>query len=232
LSVEYLLDRSWIEQFRKKYGRAPADSDRQDQLFSLLFTGSGVEGAWTEADWELYRSHREALWSGEQEWPADYKPQGYERFETHWRRLAGHYGSGPEAAKKFTRAAGLLWGGIAYEGPALSALFRASIGHHLQQLQEGAAGWHPDYVDDDNPSHHWVAAFVAGFYYGAVIGGLSNSIRDLAQLLTGQGGTLADIRLGNVAAAQGAYLRQEAMANAGDIRIYDRVLARMGAELR
>jgi len=228
---DYQLDQSWTEQFRENFGRAPVDSDRQDQLFSVLYVGSGPEGAWTQEDWALYRSDREALWLGDREWPVDSRPQGYERFHLHLRRLAGHYGSSPESVTRFTRAAGLVWGGIAHEGSPLGALFRASIGDHLQQLKEGAPGWHPDYVDDDNPSHHWVAAFLAGYYYGAIIGGLSNSIRDLAQLVTGQGGTWADIRLGNVAAAQGAYLRRQALTNAGDANIYHRVLMRMRAEL-
>jgi hypothetical protein len=133
---------------------------------------------------------------------------GYGRFALHLRGLAEHYSRDEDSVAKFSRAAGLIWGGIAYQGTTFRALFRAAVGEHLPQLQEGPDGWRPEYVDDENPAHHWVAAFVAGFGYGALFGAAANSLRDLAQMVTGLGGTLADIRLGNVAARHGSLLRQ------------------------
>ena len=112
------------------------------------------------------------------------------------------------------------------------ALFRAGVGDHLLQLAEGPAGWRPEHVDDDNPAHHWVAAFVAGYAYGSLFGALTNTVRDLAQLVTGQGGTMADIRLGNVAARHGSMLRRAARGASESRDIYAELLARMAHDLR
>jgi len=181
----------------------PTDVDRQDRLFSLIFLGSGSEGAWIDEDWAFYIEHREGLWVGDIGWPAEKLAPDYDRFQTHLRRLAGYHGHDRDAGTRFTRAVGLVWSGIAYEGPAFQALARAAIGDHEVQLHEGPAGWKSKYVDDTNPAHHWAAAFFAGFMYGTIVGAASNSIRDVAQYVTGQGGTWSDILLGNVAAIHG-----------------------------
>jgi hypothetical protein len=197
-----------------------------------MFPGRGPAGAWLEDDWQEYRANKRAFWAGEAPWPVGDIPLGYDRFAQHLRCLAGHYGSDRASAEKFTRAAGLMWGGIAYQGTAFRALFRAGVGEHLPQLQEGPAGWRPQHVDDDNPAHHWVAAFVAGFAYGAFLGAAANSIRDLAQMVTGLGGTMADIRLGNVAARHGGFLRRASKKVPGQGDPYVALLATMDGDLR
>jgi len=226
------LNEQWVANFAVVHGRASNDADRQDRLFSLMFPGRGAEGAWTDADWGEYHANRQAVWSRTAAWPAGDIAPGYDRFASHLRRLADHYGYGPAAARKFSRAAGLVWGGIAYEGPAFRALVRAGAGDHLTQLEEGPDGWRPEYVDDNNPAHHWVAAFVAGFAYGALVGAVTNSVRDLAQLLTGLGGTKADIRLGNLAASHGAFLRQVNQNGSGVEKPYADLLALMERDMR
>jgi hypothetical protein len=226
------LDEQWVAAFSATNGRLPSDVDRQDRLFSLMFPGEGADGQWGDEEWDTYRGNRAALWSGELAWPAGDMPHGYDRFDFHIRRLAGQYGPGRQAATGFTRAAGLIWGGIAYEGSAFVALFEAGVGRHLAQLQEGSSGWRPEHVDDNNPAHHWVAAFVAGFAYGAFFGALTNSVRDVAQFVTRQGGTLADIRLGNVAAGHGALLRRASRRVSGQDDAYYRVLDQMNQDLR
>jgi hypothetical protein len=213
------------------HGRAPEDADRQDQLFSLIFSGRGAQGVWTEADWGEYRANKKALWSGEVPWPAGDLAPGYNRFALHLKRLGDRYGNSRESATRFTRATGLIWGGIAYEGSAFVALFRAGAGDHLPQLEEGPAGWRPEHVDDTNPAHHWVAAFVAGFAYGALAGAVTNTVRDLTQLVAGMGGTMADIRLGNVAARHGAYLRRASRARSALEPPYRELLAIMDRDL-
>jgi len=226
------LDDQWVAAFSAAHGRPPGDVDRQDRLFSLVFAGQGPAGAWTDEDWAVYQAGRQQLWSGERLWPASDFELGYDRFALHLGRLAGHYGDDVISTTRFNRAAGLMWGGIDYQGMALKALFRAGVGQHLPQLQEGAAGWRPEYVDDDNPAHHWVAAFVAGFAYGALPGAAANSLRDLAQLVTGMGGTLADIRLGNVAARHGGLLRRAGRKQQGSDGPYIALLEAMGRDLR
>ncbi|MFN2224383.1 MAG: hypothetical protein ACK2UH_17635 [Candidatus Promineifilaceae bacterium] len=226
------LDDEWVAAFFAAHGRLPDDGDRQDYLFSLIFPGRGPAGSWSDEDWGAYWASKRALWAGEAPWPAGDMPLGYDRFVYHLWRLAGHYGTDRASAAKFSRAAGLMWGGIAFEGTVFMALFRAGAGEHLPQLQEGPAGWRPEHVDDDNPAHHWVAAFVAGFAYGALLGAAANSIRDLAQMVTGLGGTLADIRLGNAAARHGALLRRASGASSGPGEPYVALLATMESELR
>ena len=61
-------DLVWLDDFRAANGRAPTDVDRQDRLFSLMCFGSGFESAWTEADWQRYRSYRDEFWRGVKQW--------------------------------------------------------------------------------------------------------------------------------------------------------------------
>lgn len=230
------LNADWIGAFHVAHGRLPTDVDRQDRLFPLMFPGSGSKGAWIDEDWAFYLDYREGLWEGDVGWRAERLPPSYDRFQMHLERLASHYGRDHDAATRFTRAVGLVWSGIAYEAPAFQALARAAIGDHELQLHEGPAGWKPKYVDDSNPAHHWAGAFFAGFMYGTVIGAASNSIRDIAQYVTGQGGTWSDIVLGNVAAVQGNKLWHATRDLAGRGRSgkadpYTRLLNEMRQEL-
>ena len=108
------------------------------------------------------------------------------------------------------------------------ALAKASVGDHLLQYHEGAAGWLPKYVDDINPAHHWVAAFLTGYHYGTAIGATINSVRDIAQYFTLQGGTRGDIYLGNIAARHGHWLSCDFDNNA---QPYSELITRMRQDL-
>lgn len=219
---------NWVNRFVETEGKYPEEADRQDRLFALMFIGAGPGGLWTTADQEFYLSNKESLWAGDQRWPIEDIPPGYDRFHTHLAKLAIYYHPGQDDKAKFARAAGLIWGGIAYQPPPFKALADASVGDHSLQLYEGADGWQSRYVDDANPAHHWVAAFLTGFIYGATIGAAANAIRDIAQYITGQGGTMADIELGNLAAEHGAYL---AGGDERDEMIYEKLLARMRQDM-
>jgi len=199
----------WQEDFMKVCGRSPTDADRQDRLFSLIFSGSGPGSTWIDSDWASYGNNRQAFWGGQESWPAGDLPEGYDRFQSHLELLAGYYLTNQGGLAKFSRAAGLIWGGIFYEGSAFIALAKASVGRHHLQLHEGASGWQAQLVDDLNPAHHWVAAFLTGFCYGTFIGATINTIRDGAQYVTGQGGARGDIYLGNIAALHGHLLSHE-----------------------
>ena len=200
------LGAQWVGKFSKLQERQPTDADRQDRLFSLIIHGSGPKNSWTDADWAIYETNRRTLWQGKEQWPAEDFIEGYDRFQTHLERLAGHYDHTQNGLTKFSRAAGLIWGGIAYQGSVFMALARASVGRHHLQLHEGPGGWLPRYLDDLNPAHHWVAAFLTGFHYGTFIGASINTIRDIAQYVTRQGGARGDIYLGNIAADHGHLL--------------------------
>jgi hypothetical protein len=222
------LGAHWVEDFFKVRRRRPTDADRQDRLFSLIIYGGGPGNSWTDADWAIYETNRKALWQGRERWPAENNAEGYDCFQTHLERLAGHYSNNHDDVARFSRAAGLVWGGIAYQGSAFKALARASVGHHQLQLHEGVAGWQSRHLDDLNPAHHWVAAFLTGFCYGTVIGAAINTIRDIAQYVTGQGGSRGDIVLGNIAALHGHLLAHD-FSNGPDP--YVRLFSRMRQDL-
>ena len=222
------LGPNWIARFTKTNSTSPTDVDRQDYLFSLIFYGSGPDGSWTDSNWRSYRDQRQAFWSGELMWPGENAAPGYDRFAIHLERLSTYYGHTKEERSNFSRAVGLIWGGIVYQGSVFKALAEASVGDHLLQLHEGASGWKVRFVDDANPAHHWVAGFVAGFHYGIVVGVTVNSIRDIAQFITAQGGTLADIELGNIAAFHGSSLAQDSSDNS---QVYNRLFQRMRHDL-
>jgi hypothetical protein len=148
------------------------------------------------------------------------------------KRLAAHYSTDRAGAAKFSRAVGLVWGGIAYESSTLLALISAAVGDHLPQLHEGAAHWKSEHVDDSNPAHHWAASFLAGFYYGELMGIVSNSAREIAQYIAGRGGTKGDIRLGNMAADQGNMLRDVAGGPFAEPSPYIALLDEMRRQLR
>ncbi|MEZ4623182.1 MAG: RHS repeat-associated core domain-containing protein, partial [Caldilineaceae bacterium] len=48
------LDANWEAEFEANHGRSPTDHDRRDRLFSLMFLGSGSNGAWTQENWSYY----------------------------------------------------------------------------------------------------------------------------------------------------------------------------------
>jgi len=69
---------------------------------------------------------------------------------------------------------------------------------------------------------------LAGFCYGEFIGAAINTIRDIAQYITGQGGTKGDIILGNVAAKHGNMLSHDF---AGRSSTYAGLISRMRQDM-
>ncbi len=202
------LNDAWVNKFIEVNDKTPADANRQDRLFSLLFSGSGSNGSWTGEDWSQYLGKKNALWPGKEAWGDNQIGPNFDRFMVHLQRLADQYGNEPQKASVFSRAVGLIWGGIAYDTSVFMALTRAAVGDHLYQLHEGTDGWIARYVDDTNPAHHWAAAFLTGFCFGATIGIIASTTRDLAQYLTGLGGTREDISLGIIGARHGGLFRR------------------------
>lgn len=225
------LGESWIGAFTQKNGKTPTDADRQDRLFSLLFMGKGDDGSWTSDDWTQYKRQKNLLWSGKEAWKAENTISNFDRFIVHLRRLADQYGNRPERASRFSRAVGLIWGGIAYDTWVAIALTRAAVGDHLFQLHEGTEGWITKYVDDANPAHHWAAAFLTGFYFGTVVGIVASTTRDVAQYLTGLGGTKEDISLGILGARHGGWFRRKTGNVSETGKPYLRLFSRMQRDL-
>ena len=202
------LDSKWEEEFHKVHDREPTDQDRRDRLFSLIYPGSGPNGTWKEQDWIKYSKNRQAYWSGEDEkgadvlWPGAMKA-GLERFGVHTQRLASYYT--PEETDQFVMAFAFLYAGWPYDddwGKTNRYMFFNAKKEIKNQLYEGTLGWNREYVDDENPSHHYAAFLYEGYFMG--LGGYPavgiNLLRDASNP--------PDRRLGNTAAWDGAELRR------------------------
>ena len=226
------LNETWVNDFIEANGKTPTDANRQDLLFSLLFLGSGRNRSWTGDDWSQYLGTKNALWLGKEAWQTEKSEPNFDRFMEHLQRLAGQYGNEFDQASKFSRAVGLIWGGIAYDTPAAMALVRAAVGDHLYQLHEGTEGWIAKYVDDTNPAHHWAAAFLSGFCFGSTIGIIISTTRDIAQYLTGLGGTREDISLGIIAARHGGLFRRSSKHVSKSKDPYSELFRQMRQDLR
>ena len=198
------IDAAWEAEFRQQHnGQAPTDQDRRDRLFSILFPGSGANGAWNNADWTLYNTHRDEYWSGARPWPGSTAP-GLDRFVGHLNRLAGYYSAGEE--NLYAQAVGFIWGGVPM-GHAIPAAWQmatnpgAAWGQNTP-LFEGTGNWDLRLVDDENPSHHYAGLFYMGFFFGPAIGHAANWLRDGPL----SGVVVEDLNLGYLAVNQGAML--------------------------
>jgi len=213
------LDTAWMLDFLRANHRLPTDADRRNRLFSLMFRGSGQDGAWTDQDWADYAKDGEAYWRGEQSWKDGSTRQGIGGFVEHMRRLVTHYKEGEE--RVFVKAVGLIWGGIPLRDRfTASAEFLTGVGatwarNATWPLVEGDANWRPGYTECavrcDNASHHYAALFYEGFVFGEWGGRFVNWVRDGPL----SGNNPPDLALGNVGATHGGMLAR------GEIQIQE-----------
>ena len=168
-------------------------------MFSLIFVGSGNNGAWTTADWNFYYDHRSELWYNPQLWLSP-DPRDWDSFSLHVNRLASHYG--PDEKEKFIRDFALVWGGISQEKSWAEAAFEAGRGPVQPFLNEGNERLRSEYLDineSENQSHHYAGIFFLAYYTDYEIAMTVNYLRD-----TNNPG---DMNLGNTAAYQAYFFR-------------------------
>jgi hypothetical protein len=223
------LDAAWEQEFELYHGRPPTDEDRQDRLFSLMFAGTGTNGAWTDKDWQFYANNRARLWSGGERWLV-HEAEGLDRFLNHMSRMAAHYNRGEEGL--FARAVGLVWGGIEYSGSGLVALTQAGGGRHLAQMHEGRLGWNSKLVDVNDPAHHFAGAFLGGWLLEGAGGVWTNAAREVVQWAVTGTGTKQDILLGNRAASHAALFRRSAQGVFHKSDPYSALIVRLDRALR
>ena len=198
------LDAAWEEAFCNEHfggmsGCLITDEDRRDRLFSVIFPGSGANGAWTAADWAFYSANKTALWAGNLLW-LDGLTLGLDRFLSHLDRLAGYYNPGEEGA--FVEAVGNVWGGIPF-GPPLRSAVQAVNGPVLSVLHEGNANWVPNLVEaGQDATHHYAGLFYSGYFFGAGPAAAINWFRDGPR----SDNNPPDLHLGYVAGLQGNML--------------------------
>jgi len=78
------------------------DRTRQNRIFSLIFRGSGENGAWSGRDWKYYYNNRNELWNGESVWINPDSESGWDLFSLHVERLTANYS--PDQSDQFMSA--------------------------------------------------------------------------------------------------------------------------------
>jgi len=160
---------------------APDYSDpeliHQDQLFSEVFKGTGLNGAWTNSDWDYYYHNRGKIYRDSTTWLTQYPAAGWDLFAYHVERLATHYSSNQQ--DQFVRDFASLFGGVPALGSYISATWASRHGPALHYngdysfIREGVAGLSPIYLDSINKqadqSHHYAGSFFQGYFWGSSI---------------------------------------------------------------
>lgn len=171
------------------------DKEKQDSLFSIVFSGSGPNGLWTASDWEYYYANRDRLWEDPESWINPETVAGWDLFVLHVKRLAAHYAPGQQ--NQFVTDFGLMFAGITDEHFVIASI-KASNGPDLPYLSYTNEGLDSDFFDsklgpNENQTHHYAGIFYASYYLGEPIGQFSNVVRDLDNP--------GDVGLGEIAAA-------------------------------
>jgi RHS repeat-associated protein len=186
-----------------------ADLERQDYLFSLMFPGSGPDGAWTLDDWEYYYEHRQELWLFPDRWINDDPAEGWAQFMLHVERLKSYYDlSDPIQRDQFVMDYGLAFAGIPSSNGVISGAWKSRGGPAVtygyfsngdqipSYLHYGNEGLPEEFLDDEhaqqNQSHHYAGTFYLSYFFSPDLAKLINLIRDPSNP--------GDILLGNEAA--------------------------------
>jgi RHS repeat-associated protein len=94
----------------------------QDQLFSEVFEGTGLNGTWTNNDWEYYYQNRGKIYRDSTQWVTKDPASSWDLFAYHVERLAKHYSSNQQ--NQFVRDFASPFGGL----PALGSYISATWG--------------------------------------------------------------------------------------------------------
>jgi RHS repeat-associated protein len=181
-----------------------SNADKRNWAFTIMFKGSGKDGAWTTEDWNFYLDNYNRLWRGRTPWKNPDEVTGWDLFALHTKRLASQYGS--DQKDQFVRDFALVFAGMSATNSWTEAALDAQSGQaDYQYLVEGNQGLPEEYLDDlksdENQSHHYAGIFFLGYHSGAG-GGIGLNLRDAQPGQFNPG----DIRLGTVAAIHGGYL--------------------------
>lgn len=187
-------------------GSKDPNIQRQDELFSWMFQGSGENGSWTSDDWVAYYANRDDFWNDPTLWLNPDDVAGWELFVLHVERLASHYSANQR--EQFVRDFGLVFAGLSATAPWHQTSLNAVDGSgEYNYLHEGNAGLDKMFLDDldefDSVSKHYAGFFFLGFFAGEGPAILGNLARD-GDFWNGEYNQ-GDINTGNVAAGDGAY---------------------------
>lgn len=180
--------------------------DKRNWAFTVMFLGSGKNGKWIGEDWDFYLSNYNDLWNGDVAWKNPDSVTGWDLFALHVERLASHYSADQE--EEFVRDFALVFAGMSSTDGWIEVSWDAAMQGHGDYpfLHEGNDGLDGRYLDEldpaSNQSHHYAGLFYFGYFSGAGGGFVGNLLRDADPNEFNPG----DIRLGNIAAVDGAHL--------------------------
>lgn len=183
-----------------------SNADKRNWAFTVMFLGSGKNGKWTREDWDFYLDNYNQLWAGDVSWKNPDDVTGWDLFALHVERLASQYGE--DQKEQFVRDFGLVFAGMSSTDGWVGISWDAAMQGHGDYpfLNEGNDGLDNQYLDSldpaQNQSHHYAGLFFFGYFTGAGGGVVGNLLRDADPGEFNAG----DIRLGNVAAVDGARL--------------------------
>jgi RHS repeat-associated protein len=190
-----------------------SNADKQNWAFTIMFKGSGIDDAWTRADWNFYLDNQRGLWAGDIDWWNSDDVTGWDLFALHAERLASRYDS--NQGEQFVRDFALVFAGMSATKPWYGAAWYALEHSHgeYDYLTEGNEGLQDQYQDTNHPgenaSHHYAALFFLG-YFGTAPGGILGNLgrdADFWNREPDQGYNPGDVALGNAAALDGARFR-------------------------
>lgn len=165
------------------WGSDDPNIKKQDELFSLMFQGSGEDGAWTFDDWADYYENRSALWANPSSWKNPDDEVGWELFTLHVTRLAQHYSADQSGRDQFVEDFALVFAGLSgtryWASTAWGAMDGSGEYNYLNYTNEGLNGMYLDSLHDaENASHHYAGLFFGGYHAQYIPAGTINFLRD------------------------------------------------------
>lgn len=186
------------------------EREKQDELFALIFAGSGENGTWTSSDWEQYYANRNGFWSNPDTWINPDQVQGWELFVLHVRRLASNYGY--EQKDQFVRDLALLFAGVPSDVSPIAAAMEVRHGPVIHPIlnysNTGLGSAYVDRLDNQtNQSHHYAGIFFLAYFETPIVAHAANFMRDPDNP--------GDINLGNAALIDAWSFRQSTSTDLG-----------------
>ncbi len=201
------LDQAWQDEFRAVHGRDPTADDMLIRLFSIAFPD--------EWDWGAFYTSDGALRPGAMADLFRHYPTGrdWAGMPSATGRLAGWYTNTETEA--FVRDIGSLFAGLLTRFEEANG-WRAVTRGWVRDLMVwvGGNGLSGEFRGDDPTSnvHHWAWSLNLGYFRGEAIGRAINEGRELRdsgwnlQQYSTDPNHQADVALGNIGVAMGAYM--------------------------
>ena len=198
------LDAAWQAEFRRIHGRDPTADDMLIRLFSIAFPDE-----WNSDTWNALYTAEGQLETGALETLFHRPPEGrsWSGMPSAISHMAGWYNQGETDA--FIRDIGSLFAGLAtrFESRRVGAL---TGGADHPSVRIGGDGLPDELLGADATGnvHHWAWTLNLGYFLGEGTGRRINEFREhgLGACGANDSNCRADVALGNIGVAMGAYM--------------------------